>query len=248
MLRCISGLNAAAGYGCFRTNPIPSSGSYDLIHANTSPPPVSPDARLSQLFNSRLCHEFQSFSFRVVSHCAGRVKVHRCTLLGSVCGPVWQTVVIRISSSGKIHPGGTDLLRQSECLRSTPTVMVANFSIVECERDFTGVEGTGAIVQHGRPPRVYIRVCRRTTQSSLPAGLLEGRASKRSRCDCRVQVERRRFGIVSVVRVDDLLGAVAEFLPHQSVNLFYPHAAHPGAIKPADGFMEICASEQGNVR
>ena len=51
--------------------------------------------------------------------------------------------------------------------------MVANFSIVECERDFTGVEGTGAIVQYGRPPTIYVRVCRRGGQCSLPGGLFE---------------------------------------------------------------------------
>src|SRR5258708_6138604 len=58
--------------------------------------------------------------------------------------------------------------------------MVANLSIVERERDFTGVEGTGAIVQHGRPPRIYIRVCRRATQSSLPDSLLERRTAAAS--------------------------------------------------------------------
>ena len=62
-------------------------------------------------FHSGLCDQPQSFSFGVVAHCAGRVKVHRCPLFRSVCGPMRQAVVIRIASSGKIHPGSTDLLR-----------------------------------------------------------------------------------------------------------------------------------------
>ena len=90
--------------------------------------------------------------------------------------------------------------------------MVANSSIVERERYFCGVKRTGAIVQHGRPPRIYIRVCWRASQSGLPAGLLEGRTTKWSCCDCGVQIERRCFGIISLIRVDNLLGAVAEFL------------------------------------
>src|SRR5438477_6914707 len=62
-------------------------------------------------FHSGLCDQSQSFSFGVVAHCAGRVKVHRCPLLRSVCGPMRQAVVIRTAGSGKIYPGSTDLLR-----------------------------------------------------------------------------------------------------------------------------------------
>src|ERR1700757_807072 len=118
-------------------------------------------------FLSQLCDQSQSFFFGVVAYCAGRVKVHGCPLFRSVCGPMRQAVVIGIAGSGKIHPSSTDLLRQNECRGIAPTIVVANFGIVECECDFTGVEGTGAIVQHGRPPGIYVRVCWRSAQSSL---------------------------------------------------------------------------------
>ena len=59
-----------------------------------------------------------------------------------------QAVVVGIAGSGKVHPGSTDLLRQNKCLGRSSTVMVANLRVVESERDLTGVEGTGAIVQH----------------------------------------------------------------------------------------------------
>src|SRR4029077_777766 len=146
-------------------------------------PSISPNRRvptrtMSTMFHSGLCDQPQPFSFRVVAHCAWRVKVHGCPLFRSVRGPMRQAVVIRIAGSGKIHPSSTDLLRENECLGSASTVMVANFSIVEGERDFTGVERTGAIVQHGRPPGIYVRVGRRAAQNSLPESLLEGRTPK----------------------------------------------------------------------
>src|SRR2546421_2429765 len=62
------------------------------------------------MFYSGLCEQPQSFSFGVVAHCAGRIKVHRCPLFRSVCGPMRQAVVIRIARSGKINPVSTDLL------------------------------------------------------------------------------------------------------------------------------------------
>src|SRR5712692_5364706 len=98
--------------------------------------------------------------------------------------------------------------------------MVANLSIVERKRDFTGVEGTGAIVQYGRPPRIYIRVCRRATQSSLPAGLLEGRTAKRSGSNDRIQVKWIRFRVIATVGVDNRLAEVAKFFLNQSVKFF----------------------------
>src|ERR1700747_510609 len=98
------------------------------------------------MFHSGLCDQPQSFSFGVVAHCAGRVKVHGCPLFRSVCGPMRQAVEIGIAGSGKIHPSSTDLLRQNECLGSASTVMVANRSVVERERDFTGVERAGTAV------------------------------------------------------------------------------------------------------
>src|ERR1700720_584627 len=103
--------------------------------------------RVVAMFNSRLCNQPQSFSFGVVAHCAGRVKVHRCPLLRSVCGPMWQAVVIRISCSGKIHPGSTDLLRQKKCLSGASAVMITNVSIVESECEFCGVKWTRAAIQ-----------------------------------------------------------------------------------------------------
>src|SRR6266850_5732728 len=130
--------------------------------------------------HSGLCHQPQSLSFRIVAHFAGRVEIHGCLVFSRVCRPMRQAVVIGIAGSGKIHPGSTDLLRQKECLGSASTVMVANLSVVERERDFTGVEGAGTAVQHWSPPRVYIRVCRRATQSSLPDSLLKRRATKGS--------------------------------------------------------------------
>src|ERR1700757_4264925 len=101
--------------------------------------------------------------------------------------------------------------------------MVANFSIVECECDFTGVEGTGAIVQHGRPPRIYVRVCRGATQSSLPAGLRESRTAKGRGSNGGIQVKWIRFGVIASVGVDDRLAAVAKFFLDQSVKFFHPH-------------------------
>src|ERR1700730_15319853 len=98
--------------------------------------------------------------------------------------------------------------------------MVANFSIVERERDFTGVEGTGAIVQHGRPPGIYVSVRRSTTQSSLPAGLLESRTAKRRGTNDGIQVKWNRVRVITPVGVDYRLAAVAEFFLHQSVKFF----------------------------
>src|SRR6266699_670239 len=108
--------------------------------------------------------------------------------------------------------------------------MVANFSIVERERDFTGVEGTGAIVQHGRPPRIYIRVCRRATQSSLPDSLLERRAAKGSGGNDGIQVKWSRFRVVAPVGVDDRLATVAKFFLNQSVKFFHSQCTTIGTV------------------
>src|SRR5882757_10569376 len=101
--------------------------------------------------------------------------------------------------------------------------MVANLSVVERERDFAGVEGTGAIVQHRRPPRIYIRVCRRATQSSLPDGLLEGRTAKGSGGNEGIQVKWSCLRVIAPVGVDDRLAALAKFFLNQSVKFFHPH-------------------------
>src|SRR5271170_2302844 len=108
--------------------------------------------------------------------------------------------------------------------------MVANFSIVERERDLTGVERTGAIVQHGRPPRKYIRVCRRATQSSLPGGLLERRAAKGSGGNDGIQVKWSRFRVIAPVGVDDRLAAVAKFFLNQSAKFFHFHRIGIGTV------------------
>src|SRR5713226_9431232 len=63
------------------------------------------------LFHSGLCHQPQTFSFRIVAYFAGRVEEHGCPVFSRVCGPMRQTIVIRIAGSGKIHPSSTDLLR-----------------------------------------------------------------------------------------------------------------------------------------
>src|SRR6202521_4637659 len=119
--------------------------------------------------------------------------------------------------------------------------MVAKFSIVERERDFTGVEGTGAIVQHGRPPRIYIRVCRRATQSSLPDSLLERRAAKGSGCNDGIQVKWSRFRVIAPVGADDRLAAVAKFFFNQSVKFFHSHRIGFETVEPTYAFVKICA-------
>src|SRR6266436_5268420 len=119
--------------------------------------------------------------------------------------------------------------------------MVANLSVVERERDFAGVEGTGAIVQHGRPPRIYIRVCRRATQSSLPDSLLERRAAKGSGGNDGIQIEWSRFRVIAPVGVDDRLAGVAKFFLKQSVKFFHSHRIGIGTVEPTYSFVEIFA-------
>src|SRR6266849_3779113 len=113
--------------------------------------------------------------------------------------------------------------------------MVANFSIVERECDFTGVEGTGAIFQHGRPPRIYIRVRRRATQSSLPGGLLEGRPAKGIGSNGRMQVKWIRFWVLAPVGVDDRLAAVAQLFLNQSVESVHRWPPIVFAVRSAKG-------------
>src|SRR5260370_42306890 len=103
--------------------------------------------------------------------------------------------------------------------------MVANFSIVERERDFTGVEGTGAIVQHGRPPRIYIRICRRATQSSLPDSLLERNTAKGRGGNDGTQGKWSRFRVIAPVGVDNPVAVVAECFPNQPGELPASHTA-----------------------
>src|SRR5713226_485541 len=119
--------------------------------------------------------------------------------------------------------------------------MVANLSIVERERDFTGVEGTGAIVQHGRPPRIYVGVCRRAAQSSLPESLLEGRTAKRRGSNDGIQVKWIRFRVIAPVGVDYRLAAVAKSFLHQSVKLFHSHRIGIGTVEPTYTLVKICA-------
>src|SRR6266705_5998392 len=125
--------------------------------------------------------------------------------------------------------------------RECPTIMVANFSIVERERDFTGVEGTGAIVQHGRPPRIYIRVCRRATQSRLPDSLLERSTAKGSGGNDGIEVKWSRFRIIAPVGVDDRLAGVAKFFLNQSVKFFYIYHISIETVEPTYTLVKICA-------
>src|SRR6266849_5397875 len=108
--------------------------------------------------------------------------------------------------------------------------MVANLSVVERERDFTGVEGTGAIVQHGRPPRIYIRVCRRATQSSLPDSLLERSTAKGRGGNDGIQVKWSRFRVIAPVGVDNRVAVVAECFANQPVQLPLSHRTSIGTV------------------
>src|SRR6266478_2384000 len=119
--------------------------------------------------------------------------------------------------------------------------MVANFSIVERERDFTGVERAGAIVQHGRPPRIYVRVFRRATQSSLPDSLLECSTAKGSGGNEGIHVKWSRFRVIAPVGVDDRLAAVAKFFLNQSVKFFHCRRIGIGTVEPTYTFVKICA-------
>src|SRR6202158_3859366 len=119
--------------------------------------------------------------------------------------------------------------------------MVANFGIVERERDFTRVEGTEAIVQHGRTPGIYVRVCRRAAQSSLPASLLEGRTAKRRGSNGGIQVKWIRFRVIAPVGVDDRLAAVTKFFLNLSVKFFHSHRIGIGTVEPTYTLVKICA-------
>src|SRR6476660_7629113 len=120
--------------------------------------------------------------------------------------------------------------------------MVAKFSIVERERNLTGVEGTWAIVQHGRPPRIYIRICRRASQSSLPDSLLERSTAKGGGGNDGIQVKWSRFRVVVPVGVDDRLAAVTKFFLNQSPKFFHSHRIGFGTVEPTYTFVKICAS------
>jgi hypothetical protein len=92
------------------------AGSENSYGLEPSPSAISSQPSLAgctvvTMFHSGLCDQPQSFSFGAVAHCAGRIKVHRCPLFRSVCGPMRQPAVIRIAGSGEIHPSSTDLLR-----------------------------------------------------------------------------------------------------------------------------------------
>src|ERR1700675_4682758 len=119
--------------------------------------------------------------------------------------------------------------------------MVANFSIVERERNFAGVEGTGAIVQHGRPPRINVRICRRATQSSLSERLLESRTAKGRGSNGRIQVKWIGFRGIAPLGVDDRLAAVAKFLLNQSVKFFHSHRIGIGTVEPTYTLVKISA-------
>src|ERR1700676_4097103 len=119
--------------------------------------------------------------------------------------------------------------------------MVANLSIVKREGDFTGVERTGPIVQHRRPPRIYIGVCRRATQGSLPDSLLERRTAKGSGGNGGIQVKWSCFRVIAPVGIDDRLAAVAKFFLHQSVNFFHSHLIGIGTVEPTYTLVKICA-------
>src|SRR6202790_1187094 len=119
--------------------------------------------------------------------------------------------------------------------------MIANFSIVEGECDFTGVEGAGTAVQYRRPPRIYIRVCRRATQSSLPDSLLERSTAKGSGGNDGIQVKWSRFRVIAPVGVDDRLAAVAKFFLNQSAKFFHSHRIGIATVEPTYTLVKICA-------
>jgi hypothetical protein len=127
-----------------------------------------------ELSHSGLGNQPQSFSLRIVAHFAGRVEVHGGARVRGVCGPMRQAAVIRISGPREIHPCRADLLRQNKGFRRTRTVVVTDFGIVEGERNFTRMEGTGAIIQYGCPPSINISVrgrgCRYSFTSRKSAG------------------------------------------------------------------------------
>src|SRR5271168_1583683 len=100
------------------------------------------------LSDSGLGNQFQSFSFRIITHFAGRVEVHSGARIPGVGRPMRQAAVIGISGPREIHPGRADLLRQSKRLRRTRTVVSADFGIVEGKGNFARVKGTGAIIQY----------------------------------------------------------------------------------------------------
>src|ERR1700730_6046322 len=126
--------------------------------------------------------------------------------------------------------------------------MVANFGIVERERDFTSVEGTEAIVQHGRPPGIYIRVRRRATQGSLPESLLKSGTAKGRGSNGRIQVKWIRCRVIAPVSFDDRLAAVAKFVLNQSVKFFHSHRMGIGTVDPTHTLVKICSGQQWNVR
>src|SRR6266550_1134862 len=68
-------------YSYFRTIPLPSSDSYDLIRANISLPPASPDARLARLFTQDFAislNPSRSGSFRTAQG-VSKYIVARCS-------------------------------------------------------------------------------------------------------------------------------------------------------------------------
>src|SRR5579864_3746779 len=117
--------------------------------------------------------------------------------------------------------------------------MVANFGIVERECDFRGVEGTGAVVQHGRPPRINIRVRRCGTQSSLPSGLLEGRPAKGTSSNGRIEVKWIRFRVIAPIGIDDRPALVAKVFLDRPIKLLHSHRIGIGAVDPTYALVKI---------
>src|SRR5260370_39444296 len=112
-----------------------------------------------------------------------------------------------------------------------PHLVVANFSIVERERDFTSVEWAGTVVQYWSLPREDIRVRRRGAQGSLPYGLFERRAANlRGGSDCGIEFKWSRLRIIAPVGVDNRVAVVAECFANQPVQLPHSHRTSIGTV------------------
>jgi hypothetical protein len=101
-------LRSASSIRSVSSIPVSSSPAYRYFAAARK---AFPNTSQQTFPHSRLCHQPQSLSFRIVAHFAGRVEIHGCPVFSRVCRPMRQAVVIRIPGSGKAHPGSTKLLR-----------------------------------------------------------------------------------------------------------------------------------------
>src|ERR1700722_11509300 len=142
-----------------------------------------------------------------------------------------QATVIRISGPREVHPGRTDLFRQSKGLRRTGAVVIADPGIIEGESNFASMEWTGAIIQYWCPPGIDVSVCRCGPQTSLAFGLRERRDAQSRSCDGRVEAEGSRLRIIEPVGSNDSLTVVAECLTNPPVELLNCHQVGIGMVK-----------------